>query len=375
MKLDRHTLLRIGGAILVLAFIFYYWNNVSSLLLGILAAATPLLFGFAIAYLVNILMSTYERYFPGSERGVVRKMRRPVCMLLAFASLVLIIIGVMYLIVPELIACVQLLTNEIPVAWNEMVAWVEQNVDAERMKQIESIVGNVNLDWQSLMKRAWDVLASGLSNAMGAMTVIISRTFSALVTVLVGVIFSIYLLAGKERLVDQIRRVSGHYLKPRWFARLRYVVFVLNDSFHRFIVGQVTEAVILGALCTLGMILFRFPYANMVGALVGFTALIPVAGAYIGAAVGAFMIFTVVPIKALFFLIFIAVLQQLEGNLIYPRVVGASIGLPGIWVLAAITVGGGVMGIGGMLLSVPLAATLYQLLRDDMGEQTLRKAK
>lgn len=142
---------------------------------------------------------------------------------------------------------------------------------------------------------------------------------------------------------------------------------VFNDAFHSFIVGQCMEAVILGCLCVVGMWILRFPYATMIGCLVGFTALIPVAGAYIGAIVGGFMIFTVSPFKALLFLVFIVVLQQLEGNLIYPKVVGASIGLPGIWVLAAVTVGGGVLGIGGMLLGVPLAAGLYQLIRSDVG--------
>ena len=140
----------------------------------------------------------------------------------------------------------------------------------------------------------------------------------------------------------------------------------LNDCFHSYIVGQCTEAVILGLLCTFGMLIFRLPYATMIGALIAFTALIPIAGAYIGAFVGAFMIIMVSPFKALIFLIFIVILQQIEGNLIYPKVVGSSIGLPGIWVLAAVTVGGGIMGIMGMLLGVPLAACVYRLLREDV---------
>ena len=156
------------------------------------------------------------------------------------------------------------------------------------------------------------------------------------------------------------------YLKPSWYSRLVYFLQTLNTCFHRFIVGQCTEAVILGLLCIAGMLLFRFPYATMVGTLIGFTALIPVAGAYIGAGVGAFMIFTVSPVQTLLFLLFIVILQQLEGNLIYPRVVGSSIGLPGIWVLAAVTIGGGLLGIFGMLLAVPLTATLYQILRADV---------
>ena len=140
----------------------------------------------------------------------------------------------------------------------------------------------------------------------------------------------------------------------------------INDAFHHFIVGQCTEALILGSLCILGMLIFRFPYAVMIGTLVGFTALIPIAGAYIAAAVGAFMIFTVEPMQAVWFLVFLIVLQQLEGNLIFPRVVGSSIGLPALWVLAAVTVGGGLFGILGMLLGVPLAASAYKLLSRDM---------
>ena len=144
------------------------------------------------------------------------------------------------------------------------------------------------------------------------------------------------------------------------------MVGVINDCFHRYIVGQCTEAVILGVLCMLGMMIIRLPYATMIGALIGFTALIPVAGAYIGAFVGAFMILTLAPVKALIFLVFIVVLQQLEGNLIYPRVVGSSLGLPAIWVLAAVTVGGGVLGVPGMLLGVPLTAAVYRLVRNDV---------
>ena len=151
----------------------------------------------------------------------------------------------------------------------------------------------------------------------------------------------------------------------------QFALGILNDCFHKFIVGQCIEAVVLGLLCTIGMTIFKFPYATMIGALIAFTALIPVAGAYIGAGVGAFMILTVSPMQALLFLVFIVILQQLEGNLIYPRVVGSSIGLPGIWVLAAVTIGGGIMGVAGMLIGVPLAAALYRILRDDLKKDPL----
>ena len=201
------------------------------------------------------------------------------------------------------------------------------------------------------------------------MTVVISAAsslFSAVTTTLFSIIFSIYLLTGKERLATQGSRFLRRYLPGRVYSRLMYVLRVLNDCFHRFIVGQCTEAVILGALCTVGMMLLGLPYATMVGALIAFTALIPVVGAFIGGGVGAFVILTESPIQALIFLVFLVILQQLEGNLIYPRVVGTSIGLPGIWVLAVVTIGGGTFGILGMLLGVPLAAAAYRLLREDI---------
>lgn len=197
---------------------------------------------------------------------------------------------------------------------------------------------------------------------------VVSRVFSGIVTGLLAIIFSLYLLIGKDKLSSQCERVMKRYMKKTWYEKTVYVLRILNDCFGKYIVGQCTEAVILGLLCTLGMLIFRFPYATMIGALIAFTALIPVAGAYIGGAIGAFMVLTVSPVKAVLFVVFLVILQQIEGNLIYPRVVGSSIGLPGIWVLAAVTVGGGVMGIFGMLLGVPIAAAIYRMLRDDINK-------
>ena len=167
----------------------------------------------------------------------------------------------------------------------------------------------------------------------------------------------------------------AHYLPEKIYGRSVYVLDVLNNAFRRYITGQCIEAVILSALCALGMIILRLPYATMIGALIAFTALIPVAGAYIGAAVGAFMIAMVSPMQAVVFLIFLVILQQLEGNLIYPKVVGSSLGLPGIWVLAAVVIGGGVLGVLGMLLGVPVAAAAYTLIKNDVAKKDAAAAK
>ena len=160
----------------------------------------------------------------------------------------------------------------------------------------------------------------------------------------------------------------NRYIPEKRLVKVNHVLEITNDSFHRFIVGQCTEAVILGALCMVGMLILRLPYAAMMGAVIAFTALIPVVGAFIGGAVGVFLIMMESPVKAIIFLVFLVILQQIEGNLIYPRVVGSSMGLPGMWVLAAITVGGGVFGISGMLVSVPLAAAAYRLLKENVNK-------
>lgn len=247
--------------------------------------------------------------------------------------------------------------------------WLEKEGILAAILSEEAAASLASVNWQEKITQMAQMLAQGVGDvaqiAMGA----VSATFSGFAKFVIALIFAIYILVGKEKLGVQLIRVTDHYLKPEWNEKIRYVLRVFNECFHKFIVGQCIEAVVLGSLCILGMTILRFPYAMMIGTLIGFTALIPVAGAYIGAGVGAFMILTVSPIQALVFLLFIVILQQLEGNLIYPKVVGSSIGLPGIWVLAAVTIGGGISGIGGMLLGVPTAAALYQLIKNDMNKK------
>ena len=187
---------------------------------------------------------------------------------------------------------------------------------------------------------------------------------SSFIDGIVAFVFSIYILANKETLARQISRLARVWLPNRFVDHMGHVCAVSGDVFRQFIVGQTTEAVILGSLCGIGMAILRIPYAHMVGALVGVTALIPYVGAFLATVIGAFMILTVNPFKALVFVIFLLTLQQVEGNLIYPRVVGAKINLPAMWVLAAITVGGNLAGPFGMLLGVPAASAAYALLKE-----------
>ena len=211
------------------------------------------------------------------------------------------------------------------------------------------------------------MISGYFGNIFNALVAVVTRVFSGVVSALLSVIFAFYLLVAKDRLISQTNRLVDCYLNPKARKKTRYIARVLNESFHKYIVGQCAEAVILGVLCTIGMLILGLPHATMIGALAAFTALIPIVGAYVGALVGAFIIaMTTSPFDALIFLIFIIILQQFEGNLIYPKVVGTSLGLPAIWVLAAVTIGGGVLGIPGMLIGVPFAAAIYRIVRHDM---------
>lgn len=367
MKFTWKDGLKIFAVLFALYLGIHYWPSAIGLLGAVVGAAMPLITGCVIAYLVNILMSFYERLlFSNAKNGFAQKLRRPLCMTGAFATLIAIVALIFGLIVPQLVSCVRLIIEKIP----SFMSAVLQLIDQWEIVPDDIISQLAAIDWNSKIGEIFQVLTSGLGNVMGVVVNTVSSVFSGIVTTLVALIFSIYLLSSKEKLSAQVHRVITHYLKDSWCRKLEYVAGVIDDCFHRYIVGQCIEAVILGALCAIGMSILRLPYATMIGALVGFTALIPVAGAYIGGIVGGFMILTVNPIQAIIFVVFLLILQQLEGNLIYPRVVGSSMGLPGIWVLAAVTVGGGIMGIGGMLLGVPLAAAIYRMIRDDVARDT-----
>lgn len=373
MKDNRKNFLLLGITAFLLFLITRYWSIAESVLVTLFYAVTPLIGGFVIAYAVNIPMSFLEKsLFGKSEKTIIAKIKRPVSMTLAFVLLAALVFLVITLIVPELVSCVKVLVDEVPPVLDEWYKNLESEYGLSGLLQdkINEQLGQ-NADWKSLVEKAVDLVVNGLGGVMGSLFTFISATFSTVFSVFASFVFAGYLLSGKETLTAGLNRVVSAYLKPEKLRNtLKHVISVLDDCFHRFLVGQCTEAVILGVLCILGMTIFRFPYATMIGTLVGFTALIPIAGAYIGAAVGAFMVFSADSlVGAALFIVFIVVLQQLEGNLIYPRVVGASIGLPGIWVLVAITVGGAVGGIVGMLVGVPIFAAIYKLVKGDLARR------
>lgn len=361
-KLEWKTLLKIGAVVFALFLLIHYWSNISGIIGTVISAATPIFIGLVMAYIINILMSFFERhYFPKSCKKSVAKSRRPVCLTAAIFSIIGIVELVIVLIAPQLTSCIKLLVTELPGAIELAINKLkEMNILSDDLFNSLSAI-----DWKSKIGDIVKTVTTGLGSVMDVAVSAVTSVFSGVSNAVIGFIFALYLLLDKNRLFGQVKRVSERYIPHRFAEKITHILSVTNDCFHRFIVGQCTEAVILGTLCMVGMLILRLPYAPMIGALIAFTALIPIVGAFIGAGVGAFLIFMESPIKALIFLLFIVVLQQIEGNLIYPKVVGSSIGLPGIWVLAAVTVGGGVLGIGGMMIGVP-AAAVYRLIKENL---------
>jgi predicted PurR-regulated permease PerM len=367
MKKEIRKYVTIAGIIFALYLVIRYWPNVEGFISLGIGAAIPLLIGCAMAYVINILMNWYEKlYCKIFKKTAMMKCKRLICLILAILSLIAIIFFAIYMVLPELINCIASFVALVPGVVEKVVAYVNDEQLLERIPVLQDALDSLNSEnIMHTIEQLYNTFKDNLGGAVGSIVSAVSSVFTAIIGVVVGIIFSIYVLFGKEKLGSQSKLLISTYF-PKRAERLLYVIKVLDESFHSFIVGQCTEAVVLGVLCIIGMLILRIPYAVMIGVFIGFTALIPIAGAYIGAVVGAVMILTVSPIKALTFIIFILILQQVEGNLIYPKVVGKSIGLPGIWVLAAITIGGGIFGIAGMLIAVPLFSAGYRLMKEDV---------
>lgn len=356
--------LTIGGLVLAAIILcIIYQPYVESFAAAAISAVLPLIVGCVLAYIVNLIMRVLEkRYFPRAKSKLLIASRAPVCMVASVLILLAVMAIILVLVVPQLVDCIKLLVAKIPAAYTATVDWLE----AKHLFSDKVMKALTEVKWEEMLEKFLGTITTGLGSAVDMALGVVSTVIGGVVTAFIGIIFSVYLLLSKKTLGRQANLLIDRFLSEKNAERFRYVVKVLDESFRKYIIGQTTEAVILGVLCALGMWALRLPYPAMIGALIAFTSFIPVAGAYIGGAIGAFMIFTDDPFKALIFIIYLVILQQLEGNLIYPKVVGDTIGLPAMWVLAAITIGGGLFGILGMLISVPITAALYRILRDQV---------
>lgn len=344
----------------VLALVVIYSGRIFQMIGTLWGITIPLVSGCALAYVLNIITVRIEsRFFPGSANRTINKIRPFISILLSVLLVFMVISLIINLVVPELARALTIFSVNIPVFINRLISDYESiEHDTFGLEAIVDIISNQ----QELHQQVINFATRGISGLLTSASAMISGIGSVVFSSFVAFSFAIYILAGRKKLAGQIRMVGQAFIPEKWLERISIVIRTADEAFSSFIVGQVTEAIILGSLCMVGMLLLKIPYATAVGVLIGATALIPIFGAWIGAGIGALLIVAVDPLKALIFLVYIIILQQTENNLIYPRVVGTSIGLPGIWVLAAITVGGGIGGIVGMLISVPVTATIYKLL-------------
>lgn len=357
MKFDKSRFIFIVTTFVACYAIMTYWTVGESLLQTLRNSLMPFVTGAGIAYIVNIVMSSYENLM-GKVLPKPFKGQRAVSLLLAYLTFIWVFIFIFSIVLPDLIASLQKLLAINPSDIQRVLTDIQNNEQVAKAIDYLGGEGEISKQISSYSSQISKQLLGILSNILSSVT-----TFaSGLISVFVSLVFSIYILAGKETLGRQFNLLVTTYL-GKFSERFHAIRRVLHQSFRNFFVGQTVEAIILGSLTTLGMMIFKLPYAPTIGILIAFTALIPVVGAYIGVTIGTILIMTQSINQAIFFVIFIVLLQQFEGNLIYPRVVGDSIGLPGMWVLLSIMVGGALGGVLGMLLVVPITATLYKLLK------------
>ncbi len=338
--------------------------------------ASPLIVGAAMAYILEIVVKRLEKViFPKTKKVWLANGRRFLCILIAFVLVLTVVLFFIFTVLPGLGDALALLTREFPVYFVQAKEWV-LNTFAD-MPSVVEYVTNLNLDWPSVQEKVvnWAVNGLGGGGLLSSTVSVISAVTGRVANFLISLIFAIFLLCAKNTLMSQFNRLLDACFQPRKRNIISHVLDTMNRSFSGFIIGQVISAMILGFTTWLGMRIFNMPIALMVGVITGVTALIPIIGGYIGAVLGTFLVFTANPGMALWFLLFIVILQTVTGNLLYPKLVGNSVGLPSLWVLAAVSVGGGIGGISGMIAAVPLTATAYTLIREWIAKKEREKPK
>lgn len=378
MGYDKEKIRQIRGLILFVAGIVLLLLYSGSVLKGLgvlLDILVPFLAGGAIAFVLNIPMRAIEEKLLGRWKGKwANRIKRPLCLFLSIVLIVAILAFVIIMVVPKLQETVVLLGVQVPVFAKELLTKLEEMASSdpallEKLNELEK----VKIDWNALFDKAGGFLATGMGSVLNSAVVVASSIIGGVVNAFIAIVFAIYILAQKEKLSDQGHRILSAYLPAGVCSKVERVLSLLYRNFSNFISGQCLEAVILGTMFVVAMTILRFPYALLIGVLIAFLALIPIVGAFVGCFLGALLLLMNDPVQAVGFVVLFLVLQQIEGNLIYPHVVGGSVGLPSLWVLVAVSVGGSLFGIVGMLCFIPLVSTGYTLLRENVNARNQKK--
>lgn len=371
MDKNNRDLKRIFSVILFAVILFWISNNVP-IILGIfsklLSILSPFILGGCIAFIINIPMAAIEKRMlkprknkkTGQEKQANKKLARFFAMIFSVIFILFIILAIFKLIVPELVNVVQLLIEKIPYLAEQAKTFLQTNTEAGEL--IENIMTSFEQQEISLEEEVLKFVTNILNSSIS----IVGSVIGFVTDLIISIVFAAYILMSKEKLSNQFNNGFKAYLSQKWYRRITKVLKTTKNTFSVFITVQCLEATLLGILCIIGMLIFKIPYAITVGVFIGVTALIPVVGAFLGIIIGALLILAVEPLKVLPFIALVLVIQQIEGNFIYPKVVGDMIGLPGIWVLAAVSIGGSLWGVLGMLIGVPIASVIYTLVREDV---------
>lgn len=373
MELSRSTMKKLMGLIAFAAICFALCQRldaVGTALTFIVSMLAPFLIGGAIAFILNVPMRSIEdRLFssPKIQKKLSAPLRRIISLFLTFVFVAIIIALLVLVIAPQLATTIAGLGVTIQEFIGRVIVFAEAQVDSnpQLMEWLSSLtIDWRSIDWEGILAKVMNFLKNGAGDVLSS-TISVAKSFvSGITTTFIAFVFSCYLLLQKEKLGLQFRKAIYALLPKNTAKRIVEISALSHRIFASFITGQCIEAIILGGMFFITMTILRMPYALLVGCLIAVTALIPIVGAFIGCGVGAFLILMVSPAQALIFVIMFLVLQQIEGNLIYPHVVGNSVGLPSIWVLAAVSIGGNLMGVVGMLIFIPLVSVIYTLFRE-----------
>lgn len=371
MKNKVKESLIVGTYIVVLAFLLLNVKGVTMVLGNIIVIIKPIIIALAMAFVLNILMRIFENkvfFFLDKQKSkFLRNLKRPLSILATFLFVIGMIVGITLFVIPQFIESLSTLIDAVPGYLNSFEAMLDKHLSSiELMKVIQDSVIDA---WKEVLQVVGQLIGKSVTGILSVTVNITNMIFNFVV----ALVLAIYLLANKEKLILQSKKLLFAFLKRDVVEKILEVGRLTNVTFSSFIGGQCTEAIILGILCFIGMNIFKMPYALLISVLISVTSLIPVFGAFIGTIPAVFIILIINPIKAIWFVIFIIVLQQLEGNIIYPKVVGSSVGLSAIWVMVAITVGGSAFGLIGMLIGVPTVSVIYQLVSNATNNKLNKK--
>lgn len=368
MDLNKENLKKIRGLILFTILVLVALWNYELVFDGIVfvwGVIFPFVLGGIIAFIVNIPMHFFEEKIFGKAKRKnkkwAEKLARPLSLVITLIIIIGVIAMVVLVVVPELGHTIMNLGKTIQKFIPQAQKWAMDTFHEN--EEVVQWISEMDFKWDEILSQGLDFLKNGASSVLGSTFEAAMSIINGVTTFFIAFIFSCYILVQKEKLGGQVKKLMCAFMPEDWRNILLALGAVINKSFTNFFTGQCLEAVILGLMFLIVMAIFRLPYALLISVLIAFTALIPIFGAFIGCAVGAILIFMVSPVKALIFIIMFLVLQQLEGNFIYPHVVGNSVGLPSIWVLMAVSIGGSLMGLAGMLIFIPITAVVYTMLR------------